>query len=123
MEIEQGLGIEEQIKQASYSIVPIQNIKEIIETLVTFSNNTKGSITGKQISKNCYVGVKIQSLEEINVAALYNKSLYHCWWKIKPAKVFMMMQAQTLQDAINDGVLYHVINTNPKIKKKNDNSN
>lgn len=111
-----GNGIEAQIKGVkNYTTLTNTTILDMLKDVQVNASDYSLKLN-TQISKNCYLGLRVQSLQEINVAALYGRSLYHTLWKIKPAKVLMMMQAQSLQNAINGGILYYVINLNPKKK-------
>lgn len=77
----------------------------------------KKSFELKQISKNCYRGTLITTVEELYKLANENKSVYieySCHGR-KPAKVVIMMQCLWVLKIIEEGKIYTVINT--KIKK------
>ena len=61
-----------------------------------------------KISKNCYKGAQVTSLEEVLWCAKNRLSLYHHCWGVKPASVICNMQLKIVDDAIKKGLLFRV---------------
>lgn len=77
---------------------------------------------GTKISKSCYAGLTIRTLEDLISAATFNKAVYHYNWGLRPARVLCMMQLQSVYNELKKDNIYKVINVAKIIKelKKSD---
>lgn len=63
--------------------------------------------TKVSVSKNFYKGDKIKNIEDIFDLARRRKSIYHRWHGVKPAAVYLRMQASYLFTCIeNDNFFF-----------------
>lgn len=61
-------------------------------------------MTFEKISKNMYKGQRITSLEEIHALCMKKRALYHHWWGMKPAVIFLNQPGSTLVNLMRNGL-------------------
>lgn len=62
----------------------------------------------KPISNNFYRGSLIKTDIELQCLSESHKSVYHSNWGIKPAAVILNLPRKTVEDIIDDRMLYYI---------------